>query len=299
MKVLVIFSIPIASGRSTLEFAMNDAAQCVAEAIPGAIVEGVRGEAREVLERIDRHAPSVVFNCCEAPLGRPDREHHVAALLEWIGVAFTGSGSECLALCRRKDRVNPLLAAARIRVPRNGGFPCIVKPADEDGSYGIWTGSICENPAELERARGYLAGKCLVEEFLPGREFVVSMWGARHPEHMVTGETLFLGGVRLKTYSGKWRSESVEFRNTPLVYDHEIAGDLRASLRDAAERAWHVVGARGYLNVDIRLDADGHPHVIDVNPNPELTPGFGIHRAVHEAGWEWNRFIAKLLEWAC
>ena len=219
MKVLVLYSIPLRQDRATLEFAMSDAAECVAGAIENAPVAAVRGEVREVMAALEKHQPDVVFNCCEAPLGRPDLEQHVAALLEWLGVRFTGSHSECLALCRRKDHVNPLLAAAGIPVPRcdDFGFPCIVKPADEDGSYGIWTGSICENQAEIDRARAHLPGRVLLEEFLPGREFVVSLWGAGSPEHHSIGETLFEGGVRLKTYAGKWRSGTVEFRNAPMI----------------------------------------------------------------------------------
>jgi D-alanine-D-alanine ligase len=300
VKVLVLHTLPMRCDRATLEFAMNEAATCVGRTIENALVIGIQGEVREVISVLEKHQPDVVFNCCEAPLGRPDREAHIAALFEWLGVSFTGSGSECLALSRRKDRVNPLLNSAGIRTPHSGGgeFPCIVKPADEDGSYGIWAGSICESKEEVDRARAHLPGRMLVEEFLPGREFVVSLWGGREPEEHAIGETLFEGGLRLRTYAGKWRSGSHEFRSTPIAYDSTIAPDLRASLRALAARAWHVVGARGYLNVDIRLDRHDLPHVIDVNPNPELTPGFGIHRAAAEAGWDWSRFVERQLQWA-
>jgi D-alanine-D-alanine ligase len=301
MKVLVLYSVFPESGvgadRTPREFALNEAAECVAGSIPDAIAVGVR-DVHEVLEAIGTHRPDVVFNTCEAPCGRPDREPHVAALFEWIGVRFTGASSECLALCRRKDRVKPLLAAAGVDVPRNSGFPCIVKPADEDGSYGIWLGSVCENAAEIGRARGYLSGPVIVEEFLSGREFVVSLWGARMPDHVSIGETVFAGGVRLNTYLSKWYPESVEFRNTPVAFNTKIEPALRRAIVDAASGAWRVVEARGYLRVDVRLDAAGCPRVLDVNPNPELTPGVGMHRAVLEAGWEWPHFIRQQVEWA-
>jgi len=57
------------------------------------------------------------------------------------------------------------------------GSPCIVKPADEDGSAGMDADSVCVDAAAMERARARIAGRVLVEEFLPGREFVVSLWG--------------------------------------------------------------------------------------------------------------------------
>ena len=105
--------------------------------LPEADVDGVRGTPQEILEILDDRRPDVVFNLCEAPLGRPDLEAHVAALFEWYAVRFTGSGSETLAICRRKDRTKSVLIAADVPVPREGVFPCIVKPLDEDGSAGI------------------------------------------------------------------------------------------------------------------------------------------------------------------
>jgi len=73
---------------------------------------------------------------------------------------------------------------------------------------------------------------------------------------------------------------------------------LREAIVAAAKGAWYAVGARHLLRVDIRLDRAGCPRVLDVNPNPEISPDVGISRAVKEAGWEWPDFIHKLVEWA-
>jgi D-alanine-D-alanine ligase len=302
MKVLVLYSLPpmaVASGRSVDEFDVSEAALGIAEVLPEAMVAGVHGEVREVLTLLAAYQPDVVFNACEAPLGRPDREAHVAALLEWLGVRFTGCGSETLALCRRKDRVNALLAATGIPVPRTGVFPCIVKPADEDGSAGIDENSICVNAEAVARARGRLKGPVVIQEFLPGREFAVSLWGRDEPIEVSIGETQFAGGMRLLTYAAKWAPDSADCINTPLVYTPPPDPLLREAILAAAGGAWRVVGARGYLRVDIRLDAAGVPRVLDVNPNPALSPDTGIHRAVIEAGWSWGRFVRQQLEWAC
>ena len=66
----------------------------------------------------------------------------------------------------------------------------------------------------------------------------------------------------------------------------------------AAVGAWNAVGARGYLTVDVRLDAAGNPFVLDVNPNSDLGPGVGVARAAEEAGWTWERFVRQQVEWA-
>jgi D-alanine-D-alanine ligase len=301
MKVLVLYSLPpasVAPERIVYEFDMSGAAQSIAEVLPEAIVAGVRGEAREVLALLDHHRPDIVFNACEAPLGRSDREAHVVALLEWLGVRFTGSGSETLALCRRKDRVNALLAAEEVPVPRTGVLPCIVKPADEDGSAGIDKHSVCGDAEAVARARARLKGPVVIQEFLPGREFAVSLWGREESLNVSIGETCFTGGTRLLTYAAKWDVDSADFANTPLMYTLQLDPPLREAVITTAHRAWRAVSARGYLSVDIRLDAGGVPRVLDVNPNPELWPD-GIYRAVTEAGWSWERFVRQQLEWAC
>jgi D-alanine-D-alanine ligase len=306
MKALILHTTPPddpGADRLRDEFDLREAAGNVAAALPGSTVCEVRGEAWEIVALIDRHAPEVVVNLCEAPLGRPELEPHAALLLELLGVRFTGCGSETLALCRRKDVVNPVLRDACVPVPMrvsltHPSFPCIVKPSGEDGSAWMSHHSVCENAEELGRALAYAKAPVLVEEFLPGREFAVSLWGCAEPEHVSLGETVFMRGLRLITYAAKWEVESDDFADSPLVYDSEIAPELREAIVAAARGAWRAVGARQALRVDVRLDASGKPRVLDVNPNMEMSPEVGICRAVQEAGWSWRDFIASLVAWA-
>ena len=306
MTVLVLHTVPaenLDSSRRVAEFELDHTAAHVASVLQDAIVCGVRGNVREVLALIDAHRDFVVFNLCEAPLGRPDLEGHIAALFEWCGVRFTGCSSETLAFCRRKDRVKALLASHGIWVPADvelcrPSFPCIVKPADEDGSAGMFRDSVCDTPGMLTWALARLPGRVLVEEYLPGREFVVSLWGEHEPDNVSIGETVFQNGFRLITYEGKWNTDSADFADTPMEYHTEISEALRSEIVKSARRTWAAVGARHCLRIDIRLGGDGAPRVLDVNPNPEMGPGAGICRAVQEAGWTWERFVRSLVEWA-
>ncbi|MGB9179166.1 MAG: ATP-grasp domain-containing protein, partial [Pyrinomonadaceae bacterium] len=296
MKVLVLHTLPplVASdGRYGWEFDLSEAVRGIASVLSGVVVAGIRGSVQEVLSLLSSHQPDVVFNACEAPLGRTDLEAHVAALLEWLDVRFTGSGSETLALCRRKDRVNAVLKSFQVPVPRKGLFPCIVKPADEDGSAGISSDSICEDASALKLALARIKGPAIVEEFLSGREFAVSLWGRNEPDYVSIGETRFEGDLRLNTYDAKWEIESADFANSPMFYDIALEPEMRKAIVEAAQGAWRAVEARGYLRVDVRLDAEGLPRVLDVNPNPELSPEVGIYRAVTEAGWSWERFVRQ------
>ena len=220
MKVIIFHSLPPADlrGRSLLEFDLEKSARDIADVLPGSVIAGIRGEVDEVIGFLKTHRPDVIFNACEAPLGRPDLEAHFAALLEWVGVPFTGCGSETLALCRRKDRTKAVLAAAGVPVPRANLFPCVVKPVDEDGSAGIYFDSVCEDEAARSRVVARLSGAALVEEFVPGREFAIALWGRREPEHFSFMETSFHNGARLLTYAAKWNKGSEEFGNTPYAY---------------------------------------------------------------------------------
>ena len=302
MNVLILLSLPPAEageGRLACEFDLSPAASLISAALPGAAVAAVRGELGEVLQSLEQHKPDVVFNLCEAPAGRPELEAHVAALFEWKGQRFTGSGSAALTLCRRKDWTKALLDSAGVPVPQAGGFPCIVKPADQDGSAGIDPDCVCADAAALARVRARIAGPLLVEEFLPGREFAVSLWGAAEPEYVSVGEFHFSNGLRINSYASKWDANSADFANTAISYE-EAAPEpaLRATVIATARRAWQVLGLRGYARVDLRCDAAGAPRVLDVNPNPALAPGEGLHRAVLAAGWSWQAFVLKQLEWA-
>lgn len=301
MKILVLHTLPPATphrGRLPDEFELNAAAENVAGALDNATVAGIRGEASEIMGIVATQRPDVVFNLCEAPLGRPDLEAHAAALFEWMGVKFTGSGSETLALCRNKSRMNAVLEAQGVAVPRSGVFPAIVKPAVEDGSAGIDRESICKDAAGVQRARARWPGPAVVQEFVEGREFAVSLWGSGSPDHVSIGETLFRNGLRLITYAAKWQPETADFVDSPLDYRTELDPALRQGVVDAARGAWRASGARGYLRVDIRCNTEGTPLVLDVNPNAELGPEVGICRAVQEAGWRWESFVRKQVEWA-
>jgi D-alanine-D-alanine ligase len=302
MRVLVAHTLPPAKGanrRLAGEFDLREAAAAVASALPGCVIRGIEGRAEEFADLVNEHRPDVVFNLCEAPLGRPGLEAHAAALWEALGVRFTGARSATLALCRVKDRVNAVLAAEGIPVPGTGTFPCVVKPAEEDGSAWIRRDSICRDPEELRRAVGRVPARALVEAFIPGREFAVSAWGSGRAEHFSIGETVFANGLELVTYEAKWQPESNDYRDSPVSYATEIGAGLRRELVETAGRVWSAVGARGYMRVDARLDGSGVPHVLDVNPNPALGNSGGIRGAAAAAGWTWERFVAAQVDWAC
>lgn len=245
----------------------------------------------------------VVFNLVEG-----SEEPAAARFLEARGVPFTGSPSSALAVSLDKGQARAALAAAGVPIPRGcvleAGeepleglcFPAIVKPAREDASHGISAESIVEDaPAAYARAR-YLRERyrqpAVVEEFVSGPELGVSLLGDG-PGVLPMSEIAFSDGLRLLTYAAKWLPESADYRSSTAVPRPE-----HAAVAAVARAAWAAIGLRDYGRVDIRLTAAGEPRVIDVNPNPDLTPDAGFALAAARAGIAYTELIGRIVEGA-
>src|SRR5262245_6728173 len=122
---------------------------------------GINYDPQPLLDEVKRHRPDAVFNLFEGIPTRPGTEVSAAALLEWLGLPYTGCPSACLALGRDKVRSKHLLAATGLPTPAYvvidrapvpqwaGSWPAFVKPALEDASVGIDQGSVVTDQAQL------------------------------------------------------------------------------------------------------------------------------------------------------
>lgn len=251
--------------------------------------------------------PGLVFNLCEGVAGSSAGEVGVTAVVELLDLPMTGSPAETLALARRKDRVNALLAGAGLPVPAwvladrlNGWrrFPAIVKPAAEDASVGITQTSVAADDAALRHViAGSRHAPLLVQEFLSGRELNVGIVGASVlPISEIEFSDLAGGGWPLVSYRAKWEEGSDEDRATtprcPAALDPALAEQARA----LALAAWALLDGRGYGRVDLRADEAGRLHILEVNPNPDLSPSAGLARMATAAGWSYAELIGRIVE---
>jgi D-alanine-D-alanine ligase len=260
-------------------------------------------------------APKFVFNLCEEINGKSELETCVAGLLDLMGIAYTGSGPFALSLALQKFRVKQMLRAAGIPVARgyldrpgrmHGArsihFPVIVKPAHEDGSYGINAHSVCHDIEQLDRQVNYIRDvyrqEALVEEYLEGREFNVSVVGDKEPEVLAVSEIDFSGmpegEPKIVSYRAKWDEESPMYAATVPVCPADVPKRLANRVRDLALRSYKCVDCRDYGRVDIRTDAWGIPYVLEVNPNPDISPQAGFARAAKVAGYSYSDIILRI-----
>ncbi len=267
----------------------------------------VTARLEEWLSTLSAAHVDLAFNLCEGVGGASAGEVGVAAVIELLGLPMTGSGAETIALARRKDRVNALLAAAGVPVPTWAPaerladwsrFPAIVKPAAEDASVGITQASVAGDELALRRAVATSAhGPVLVQEFLSGREFNVGIVGERLlPLAEIEFHELPGGGWPLVSYRAKWEEGSDEDRATVPRCPARAEPALVEEARALARAAWRLVDGRGYGRVDLRADAAGRLHVLEVNPNPDLSPAAGLTRMAAADGWSYTELIRQIVE---
>jgi len=277
---------------------------------------------RRTISAVGTAAPDVVFHLAESVEGDARQESLLAALLDGLSIPFTGSDSRALWTALHKPLARAELAKAGVQVPE--GFPMkgpharlpqaflrardaqwIVKPSREDASHGISIESVVRGERALrERARYVIetyGQEALVEEFVEGRELNVSMLEeASGPRLLPLGEIDFTafprGAPKLLTYASKWIEGSPEHRGTSSIPARGLGAAQERSIREAARKAWKALGLRGYGRVDLRLAGDGSPRILDVNPNPDVSPGAGLAKAAARAGIDHGSLIRRIVE---
>jgi D-alanine-D-alanine ligase len=270
--------------------------------------------------------PMLVFNLVESLAGSDAGMVAITALLDGLGVAYTGSPTAACALANDKPAAKALMR--RLGMPTPVWFTSageigsdfdpgryVVKSRFEHASAGLDEESLaCWHDAQTARAqfqaRHALLGRpCFAEAFIDGREFNVALLAAAHgPVALPPAEIDFSafppGKPRLVGYRAKWLEDSFEYRHTPRRF--EFPPDdaaLLDSLRMLARRAYAAFGLRGYARVDFRVDADG-PWILELNANPCLAPDAGFAAALARAGIDFtdaiDRIIADALgDWTC
>jgi len=309
---------PCFESRSTVESVAEEVASALAsDGVHNVTLVPTEGDFAELRSRLEAISPMCVFNMCES-LGSDARlETAVPTVLDLMGIPYTGSPPEALSAALYKDRVKQRLVQAGVPTP--GGvlfergdepcdlpFPLIVKPAQEDGSAGIWGKSVVHDEASLRERVAELINMfkapCLVEQYIEGREFNVALLGYPQARILPLQEIDFSNlpneVPHIVSYDAKWRTGSVEDLGTQPVMHPELPTAIAARLRRAATEACRAVGVRDYGRVDIRLSNNGIPYVIDVNPNCDLSADAGYARAAHSVGIDYPALTRLLVRYA-
>lgn len=284
-----------------------------------AISEAVASYGHEVVElEATRELPSILpsagidiaFNIAEGLEGRT-RESQVPALLELLGIPYTGSDPTTLSISHDKVLAKRLVSEAGLRtppffmmtsgkerLPKGFSFPAIIKPVAEGSSKGIIKTSVVENEAMLREVALESIGRyrqaVIAESFLAGREFTVALLGERRPRALPPMEVVFLEKDRrypIYSYESKFFEKSVRFDTAA-----DIPQEMRLDLERMAKSVFSVLGCRDFARVDVRLDEQGKVGFIECNPLPGLAPGFSDFCVIADAvGLNYRALIGEIM----
>ena len=272
-------------------------------------------------QKMLENRPFFAFNIAEGLFGA-SRESQIPAMLEMLRIAYLGSDPLTLAVCLDKSRAKEILSyygipTPRFLVVRSEGqlddlrvpVPAVVKPLHEGSSKGIFNSSLVMTGErlreEVSTVLSVYGQPALVEEFLPGREFTVGILGngetARAlPIVELKFDSLPPGVNRIYSYEAKWiwdRAEDpLEIFQCPAKLDPALEERISTVCLDA----YRVLGCRDWARIDVRLDAAGVPHILELNPLPGILPrpedNSCLPKAARAAGMSYNQLINTVLD---
>jgi D-alanine-D-alanine ligase len=265
--------------------------------------------------RIKKEKIDVLINLCEGFKEQPQREAHVAALLELCMIRYTGNPPRTLGLCQNKYQTKLMLLGANL--PTANGllathvddnsycdFPAIVKPNNEDASLGIYPHSVVHNREEMDRQVQKILSTynqpALVEQYIAGREFNVAVMELDKPQALPVSEIDFStmpdGYPHICSYEAKWFEKHILFNATIPICPAPVTDAQRQELQSLAVKSFITMGCRDYARVDFRMDEQGRIFILEVNPNPDISLNAGYARALKAAHIEYGRFWTQLIQ---
>jgi D-alanine-D-alanine ligase len=328
MRILVLFDTdgepPADQDYSRQEESIEEAEFDVARALKGLGHEvrlfGFRNDLDALVAALRAEPVDVVFNLAERFRNLSALDYGVAAVLEMLGLPYTGASADGLMLARNKALTKMVLAYQGLRIPhffvcRRGQtmqrpsdvrFPLIVKPLDEDASVGIAQRSVVRDDQALAERVDFIHTRhntaAIVEEFIAGRELYVGVIGNDPPRALPPIEMVFAEGSseesRIATFKAKWSHKYREARGIENRIATNLSKDLLDRLSEVAVRTYQAAGLRDYGRIDVRLAHDQEIYVVEANPNPYLADGEDLAWAAEEGGSPYPQLILKIAQMA-
>lgn len=272
---------------------------------------------RHLTQLLSSRRESLIFNLIEEFLSSIEQACYVPAVCRAFAKRCTGNDTPALLLAQNKIHAKAVLRAAGLPCPEGivvsprqkpdwtalslGRY--IFKPAFCDASEGITAESVLSLPDESNRADALIkklhqqfAQPVIVERFIPARELNVSV--IQRGEKMkvlplaeIDFSAFSQSQTRIVDYDAKWQKESFGYNNTPRKIPADLPEPVARKVETLTAAAFNALGCRDYARVDFRLDEDLRPYILEVNPNPDISPDAGFAAALQAAGIPYDRFV--------
>jgi len=277
---------------------------------------GIHNDINPLFEEIRENRPDVIFNLVEVFNDQSQYEKNIAALLEMLGIPYTGATSDNIFICNNKSLGKKILSYHRIKIARFQTFyrghkvwlskrlrlPVIVKPLCEEASRGISQASIVDNEeAFLERVKfihDNMGMDAIVEEFIEGRELYVTILGNKKltvfpPREMKFGE--LPDDSRVATYKAKWDDAYRDKWGIKSVFTGKLPEGWEKEITYVCKRAYRALNMRSYIRFDIRVTTDGKVYIIEPNANPCIAKIDEVALSAEKVGISYNQLIKKIV----
>ncbi len=275
------------------------------------------GGGKEFISKILEENIDFVFNISEGLGNYRSREAQVPAVLEMLGIPYSGSDPQCLAVCLDKPLTKTLVSSVGIRTPRwyvvkdksqlkdisstDLPLPAFIKPAYEGSSKGIRLGSKVETTTQAGELVSELLARyhqpVMIEEFIGGDEVTVGVLG--------NNPSAVLGIMRvLPKQKNAHFIYSLEIkRDWEQLVDYECPARLATAtseeIADLSLKVFHRLGCRDFARLDFKLDAKGVPYFLEANPLAGLNPkSSDLPIMSYKLGWTYPALIAAILNTA-
>jgi D-alanine-D-alanine ligase len=279
---------------------------------------GVFDDVEELVDQLKKIEPAFVFNMAEGFKHKRHYETHVACLLELLELPYTGARPLGLSLCHDKGLSKKILAHHHIRVPKwvtsqlsrpvrglkSFHFPAFVKPVSEEGSEGISRDSFVESEKDCMERVHYLHERfksdVIIEEFIGGREFYVSVLGTKRPQMLPIRELCFRefpeDAPKFATFKAKWDEAYRKKWGIRNEFAKHLTEEQTEEILDISKRAFQFLHLTGCARFDLRVAESGEVVMLEANPNPSLSPYDDFAQSAQRAGIEYPALIEKLIE---
>lgn len=275
----------------------------------------------KAFSQLRRSDVDMVFNVCERINDSSLLEPHAASVLDTLQIPYTGSNPFTLALCIDKIRVKKLLAYHDIPTPNwdyaytmedeideDLQYPLIVKPGNTDNSIGITNDSIVTNKKELEKQLSYvietLKRPALVEEYIEGDEYDVSIIGSDEIDLQVLplSQSIFnqmpKGYWHIYPFEAKWHEEKAYKKILVQRPPRGISKRLSSLISEIALDTYNILDCHDYGRVEIRVDVQGNPYVLELNPNPSININDCVPACAELANMDYGDFLETIIQMA-
>lgn len=279
---------------------------------------GLQEELKPIRDHVEEWKPHIAFNMLTYFHDVATYEANVVSYLELLKLPYTGCNPRGIVLSGDKALSKKILTYHRIRCPQFAvfprrsrsprlpsrmQFPVIVKSVVEHGSTGIAQASVVHDQDSLAERVAFihrtLWTDAIAEQFIPGREMTIAVFGNERLQTMPVWELWFENlperSEAIATARVKWDPHYAERIGATIGPARDLTPEQLLAIEKIGKRTFRALEMSGYARVDLRVDAEGRVWVIEANCNADLTPGEEVASAAEHAGISYPQLIQRVL----